>query len=63
MQEKTAASIFYPEDGGRSFLRNVNYQVKRCQISENSNLHILVQENLNHFTMTAGKLDTTWTTE
>lgn len=63
MQEKSAASISYPEDGGRSFLRNVNYQAKRRQISEASNLHILVQGNLNHFALRADKLDTTWTTE
>jgi hypothetical protein len=63
VQEKTAASVFYPEDGGRSFLRKVNYHAKLCQISKASNLHILVQGHLNHFTMTPGKLDATWTTE
>jgi len=63
VQEKSAASTFYPEDGGRSFLRNVNYQAKCYQISEASHLHTLVQGNLNHFTLTAGKLGTTWTTE
>lgn len=54
VQEKTAASIFYPEDGGRSFLRNVNYQAKCWQISEACNLRILVQGYLNHFTQKAG---------
>jgi hypothetical protein len=39
------------------------HQAKLCQISEASNLHILLQGNLNHFTLTAGKFDFTWTTD
>jgi len=46
VQEKIEASFFYPEDGGSRFLRNVKYQAKCCQITEASNIHILVQSIL-----------------
>jgi hypothetical protein len=60
---KNVAFIFYPEDGGRSFHRNVNFQAKRCRISEGSNLHVILQGNVNYFTLTEGKLDTAWAKE